>query len=49
MIADYFKGINSFDYIEEFDNISKEYVEDVLREIFNKDNKVISVIKCIEK
>ena len=49
MIADYFKGINSFDYIEEFDNISKEYVDSVLREIFNKDNKVISVIKCIEK
>ena len=49
MIADYFKGINSFDYIEEFDNISKEYVDSVLREIFNKDNKVISIIKCIEK
>ena len=49
MIADYFKGINSFDYIEEFDNISKEYVESILREIFNKYNKVISVIKCIEK
>ena len=44
-IADYFKGISSFEYINEFKNIDKTYVENVLRELFIEENKVISVIK----
>ena len=49
IVADYFKGINSFDYFEEFKVVSKEYVEKVLKEIFVEDRKVISVIKPISK
>ncbi len=45
IVSDYFKNINSFDYFEEFNSVSKEYVEKVLKELFIEDKKVISVIK----
>ena len=45
IVADYFKDINSFDYFEEFNSISKEYVEKVLKELFVESKKVVSVIK----
>lgn len=48
MIADYFKGIDTFDYIEEFKNIDKDYVEKILRELFREENKVVSVINSIK-
>lgn len=48
-IADYFKGINPFDYINEFKTIDKECVEKVLNEVFTKENKVISVINPLKK
>ena len=43
-LANYFKGINSFNYFEEFECIDKEYVQKVLNEIFNKNQRVISII-----
>ena len=45
IVADYFKGINSFDYFEEFNSINKEYVEKVLKELFVESKKVVSIIK----
>ena len=45
IVADHFKGINSFDYFEEFNCINKEYVEKVLKELFVESKKVVSVIK----
>ncbi len=48
LVSDYFKKINSFEYFEEFGTISKEYVEEVLKENFVDDMKVISVIKPLE-
>lgn len=47
IVSDYFKGINSFDYFEEFNSVNKEYVEKILKELFVEENKVISVIKPI--
>lgn len=44
-VADFFKGIKPFEYIEEFSTVSKEYVEVVLKEILSENKKVISVIK----
>ena len=43
-LADYFKGINSFDYIEEIDTINKEYVTQVAKELFNDKKMVLSVV-----
>ena len=44
-ISDYFKGINSFDYLENFSQVTKEYTENVLKEVFNEEKMVISIIK----
>lgn len=48
LVSDYFRNINSFEYFEEFGTISKEYVEEVLKETFVDNMKVISVIKPLE-
>lgn len=44
-VSDYMKGINSFDYIDLYQNIEYEYVENVLKNSFNEEAKVISIIK----
>jgi predicted Zn-dependent peptidase len=44
-ISDYFKGINSFDYIEEYKQITEEYTKQILDEVFVEDNTVISIVK----
>ena len=44
-LADKMKGINSFDYIEKYTAVTKEYAEDVLKNVFKKENMVMSVIK----
>ena len=44
-LADYLKGINSFDYIELIDTVNKEYAEQVLKEVFDENKMVLSVIK----
>ena len=44
-LADSMKGINSFDYIEEYNTVTKEYAEEVLKNVFKSDNLVMSVIK----
>ena len=45
-LADSMKGINSFDYIDEYNNVTKEYTEKVLKNVFKKENMVMSVVKC---
>ena len=43
-LADSFKGINSFDYIEKFNNVTKEYAEQILKEVFKEEKMGISII-----
>jgi len=43
-LADSFKGINSFDYLEKYNEISKEYAEQILKEVFVEDKMIMSVI-----
>ena len=43
-LADYFKGINSFDYIEQIGSVNKDYTEQVLNEVFAENKMVLSVI-----
>ena len=45
LMADYFKGINSFEYIEKHKQVTKEYAEKILREIFDENKMVISIVK----
>ena len=44
-LADKMKKINSFDYIEEYKNVTKEYTENVLKNVFKSENMIMSVIK----
>ena len=44
-LADTVKQINSFDYVDEFDNITMDYAKDILNELFVEDKMVLSVIK----
>jgi len=44
-LSDYFKGINSFDYLEEINTINVEYVNQVLKNVFKEENMILSVVK----
>ena len=44
-VADYFKGVNSFDYIEEYKQITEEYTKQILEEVFVEDSTVLSIVK----
>lgn len=44
-LADYFKGINSFDYLEEYNSVTIEYANQILKEVFRDDNMVVSIVK----
>lgn len=43
-LSDYFKGINSFEYLENYSQITQEYAEQILKEVFNQEKQVISII-----
>ena len=44
-LSDYFKGINSFDYIEQYNTVTIEYTKEILTQIFDEKNMVLSVVK----
>ena len=44
-LADFFKEINSFDYLEEITTINEQYAEQILKEVFDDEKMIISVIK----
>ena len=44
-ISDHFKGVNSFDYLENYKQITPEYTLEILKEVFLKEKTVISIIK----
>ena len=44
-LSDYFKGINSFDYLEEIDGVNIEYLNQVLQDVFKEEKMVISIVK----
>ena len=44
IVHDNFKNITSFDYIEKFETVTKEYAEQILKDIFNEDKMAISIV-----
>lgn len=44
-LSDYFKGICSFDYLEEIEGINVEYLNQVLKDVFKEDKMVISIVE----
>lgn len=43
-ITNYFKGINPFEYVENYKIISKDYIENILNEVFVEKNMIKSII-----
>ena len=43
-LADAMNDINSFEYVVQFDNITKDYVEKVLNQDFKKEREAVSII-----
>ncbi len=44
-LADSFKDINSFDYLEEMEAITVEYLEQILKDVFKEEKMVLSIVK----
>ena len=44
-VGDYMKGINSFEYIEEYEQVTSEYTKQVLEEVFKEDKTVLSIVE----
>ena len=44
-LADGFKGVNSFDYIDHYNDVTMEYAMSVLKEVFAPEKQVMSVVK----
>ena len=44
-LADYFKGINSFDYLNEIEGVSLEFVTQIFNDIFNENKMTLSIVK----
>lgn len=44
-LADYFKGICSFDYLEQIGSITVDYLTQILSEVFSEDHMILSIVK----
>ena len=44
-LSDYFKEINSFDYIDKINELDIEYTNKILNEVFDLNKMVISIVK----
>ena len=44
-LSDFMKGINSFDYLEEIENVNVIYAKQVLKDLFKRKKMVLSVVK----
>ena len=44
-LSDFFKEINSFDYLEEIPTINEQYLEQILKNVFDDKKMIVSVIK----
>lgn len=44
-MGDYFKGINSFDYIENYNQVTKKFTEKILKEVFDENKMILSIVK----
>ena len=43
-LSDYFKGINSFDYIEQYNEVNIKNIKEILNQIFDEKNCILSVV-----
>ena len=48
-LADFFKGINSFEYIDEMNSINLDYTKQILEDVFVEKNMILSTVKSSSK
>ena len=48
-LADTIKGVQTFDYIEQFETVTKEYAEGILKSIFKEENEILSIVNPIQE
>ena len=44
-VQNYFRNINPFDYFEEFKGLDKNYTMQVLKDVFQKEKQIVSIVK----
>ena len=44
-LADSIKEVETFDYVEKYNEITVEYVTQILQDVFNEDKMALSVVK----
>ena len=44
-LSDFFKGINSLEYIEQYGSVSTEYTKQILTEVFDEKNEIRSIVQ----
>ena len=44
-LADSFKGVNSFEYLEKYEEVTKEYAEEILKTVFVEEKEISSIVK----
>lgn len=44
-LADWMKHINSFEYLEQYEQVTKEYAQSVLQDVFKEEQMVISMVE----
>ncbi len=44
-LSDFFKGINSLEYIEQYGSVSTEYTKQILTEVFDEKNEIMSIVQ----
>lgn len=45
-VGDYMKGINSFEYLENYTQVTPEYAKQVLEEVFDESKTVLSIVEA---
>ena len=44
-LTDYFKGINSFEYLEKYNEVTKEYSDEILKKVFIEEKRISSIVE----
>ena len=43
-LSDYFKEVNSLDYIEKYNEVTPEFTKEILKEVFDEKNCILSIV-----
>ena len=44
-VSDYFKGINSFEYLDNYNLVTLDFTTKILEEVFDENKMVVSIAK----